>query len=190
MDGFDFTAHIDRLCRDMAARIPELGHIRMDCVALSFSQTRNGSAYGMYASVTPLRFEGGSTELVRRGRRWTVQRIVGPAGREMLYVLNFYLPRYLNLPWREKLATVAHELWHISPLCDGQLRRFAGRCHAHGSSQRAYDARVERLVDAYLATEPDADLIEMLRADFDTLRQRYGPVRGQRVRVPKLIPLE
>ena len=174
----------------MVARVADLRHVEMDRVALSFSQTRNGSGYGLFASVTPLRFDDGRAQTVRRGRRFAMQRILGPDGREMLYLLTFYLPRYLNLPWREKLTTVAHELWHISPRCDGRLRRFAGRFYAHGHSQKAYDARVERLVEAYLADSPEPELLAVLRADFATLRRRHGRVTGQRIRTPKLIPVD
>ena len=39
----------------------------------------------------------------------------------MLYLLSFYLPRFLKLPWREKLATVIHELWHVNPQFNGDL---------------------------------------------------------------------
>jgi len=188
--GFDFTAWAERLCRDLTRRVPDLRHIRMDWVALSFSQSRSPGRHGLYASVTPLRFPGGEPHITRRGRRWGVQRILGPDGREMLYLMTFYLPRFLNLPWREKLTTVAHELWHIGPESDGQLRRFAGRCHAHGHSQKAYDARVEELVDCYLAAHPPAELLAPLRHDFRHLRQQYGRVTGQRIRAPKLIPLD
>ena len=64
----------------------------------------------------------------------------------MLYILNFYLPRFLDLPFREKLTTMLHELWHIGPKFDGDVRRLGGRCFAHGSSQKQYDAHVEALL--------------------------------------------
>ena len=89
----------------------------------------------MFASLTPLRFAGGQRHTLRRGRQWTLQRVCED-GREMLYILNFYLPRFLDLPLDEKLTTVVHELWHIGPRFDGDLRRFGGRCYAHSGSQK------------------------------------------------------
>ena len=86
--------------------------------------------------LTPLRFEGGRLTSVRRTGRWTIERLYDEAGREMLYLLSFYLPRFLEHPLREKLATVVHELWHIGPGFDGDLRRHPGRCYAHSHSQR------------------------------------------------------
>ena len=91
-------------------------------VAVSFSQARSGTRAGMYATLTPLRFPGGRIHTVRRGRKWGMQKVKDHNGEEMLYILNFYLPRFLDLPFREKLDTVVHELWHIGPKFDGDLR--------------------------------------------------------------------
>ena len=134
----------------MVARLEELRHIDLSRVGIGFCQTRRQGRFGMHASLTPLRFPGGQAQRVRRGRTWRIQR-VELDGREMLYLLNFYLPRFLDLPFAEKLTTVAHELWHIGPRFDGDLRRFGGRCYAHSGSQRRYDAYVGRLVDRWLA---------------------------------------
>ncbi|MBN2296859.1 MAG: hypothetical protein JXM70_30820, partial [Pirellulales bacterium] len=132
--GFDFTAHMRRLCDDIVARLPQLAHIDLDLVAISFSQTRKAGRYGMHASLTPMRFHGGSTRTRRRGQVWEIQRLVDGSGREMLYILSFYLPRFLELGFREKITTVIHELWHINPKFDGDVRRYGGRCYAHSSS--------------------------------------------------------
>ncbi len=188
--GLDFTHPMRHLCEDMVARLDRLGHIDMARVAISFSQTRKATGYGMHASLTPMRFAGGQPHTIRRGREWGVQRLYGPDGREMLYILNFYLPRFLNLRFREKLTTVVHELWHIGPNFDGDVRRFEGRCFAHGSSQKKYDAMVDVLVDRWLSARPPESICEFLRGDFRDLITRYGPIIGQRVPTPKLFPLE
>ncbi|MGA2618977.1 MAG: hypothetical protein ABSF26_15310 [Thermoguttaceae bacterium] len=187
--GFDFTLHAGRVCRDMVARLPDLRHIDMSLVGLSFSQARKGGRGGMYASLMPLRFAGGRSFTVRRGRKWTLQR-VAVDGRDMLYLLNFFLPRFLDLPLGEKLTTLVHELWHIGPRFDGDLRRFAGRCYAHSGSQRNYDAHAARLVQRWLALGPPPELLEFLRLDFRGLAARHGGVFGRRFSAPKLVPLE
>jgi len=174
----------------MVDRVRQLGHIEMGRVAISFSQTRKASGYGMYASLTPMRFDGGQTHTVRRGQKWGVQRLHGPNGREMLYILSFYLPRFLNLKFREKLSTVVHELWHISPNFDGDVRRFDGRCFVHGSSQKKYEATVDRLVDRWLSARPPASICEFLRGDFHSLTARHGRVFGQKFATPKLFPVK
>ena len=188
--GFDFTQHIRGVCDDMVARLDSLRHIDMSRVAVSFSQTRRTGPVGMFASLTPLRFAGGQPHTVRRNRRWTIQRVCSPDGREMLYILNFYLPRFLDLPFREKLATTLHELWHIGPKFDGDLRRLGGRCFAHGSSQKKYDAHIEALLSRWLSLEPPETIFEFLRPNFRELMARHGRVFGRRVPPPKVVAVD
>jgi predicted metallopeptidase len=188
--GFDFTLHMRRLCDDIIHRLPELRHVDLSRMAISFSQTRKAVDHGLYAALTPLRFAGGSRHTVRHGRKWTVQRLVDPSGRDMLYVLTFYLPRFADQGFRHKLTTVVHELWHVSPRFDGDLRRFGGRCYAHTGSQKQYDAKVERLTDHWLSLEPPAHVYDFLRYDFRELVRRHGKVYGVKIPVPKLIPME
>ena len=188
--GFDFTLHMRQLCADMAARLEHLRHVDMARVAVSFAQTRRADNLGLFASLTPLRFAGGQLQTVRRKRRWSIQRLYGDDGREKLYILNFYLPRFLDLPFREKLATALHELWHIGPKFDGDIRRLDGRCFAHGSSQKSFDAHVEALLDRWLGLGPPEQLFDFLRSGFREWTARHGRVFGRRVPVPKLIALD
>jgi hypothetical protein len=185
--GFNFTDHIGRVCADMAARIDDFRHVDFSRVAVSFRQTRKRVSHGLYASLTPLRFAGGAAHTIRRGQKWAMQR-VEVDGREMLYLLNFYLPRFLDLSFREKLTTIAHELLHIGPGFDGDLRRFAGRCYAHSHSHAEFDARAEQLAQGWLALAPDPSLYGFLQLDFRRLHSLHGRVHGRRIAAPKLIP--
>jgi predicted metallopeptidase len=185
--GFDFTLHIRRLAQDISRRLPELSHVDLSQVAIRFCQARKAVPYGIQASLTPLRFENGALTTRRLGRTWSIQRVLDDSGREMLYLLSFYLPRFLELPWRGKLATVIHELWHISPEFNGDLRRHPGRCYAHSHSQRQYDLRVEQLVDRWLGLGPPEELHAFLKHNFRELDRLHGPIYGLTIPSPKLI---
>lgn len=186
--GFDYTGQMRLVCQHISESMPELGHVDMNRVAVSFAQARQRTSWGMYASLTPLRFPGGSVVGNRRGRHYAIQQIVDRSGREMLYILTFYLPRFQDQSHREKLITIFHELWHISPDFDGDLRRHEGRCYAHTHSQAEYDAQMAVLVDRWLQVNPPADLIAFLEHDFRSLQTLHGPVYGVKVPRPKLIP--
>ena len=185
--GFDFTRHIRALAGDISSRVPRLQHINLERVSVAFSQTRKRVMYGMQASLTPLRFEQGARVGIVRGRRVKVQQLYDARGVEMLYILTFYLPRFLDLEFREKLSTIVHELWHISPQFDGDLRRHEGRCYAHGHSQAAYDAQVEELLAEYLAGNPPPHLQAFLHFDFNELQLRHARVFGSRIPRPRLL---
>lgn len=185
--GFDFTGKIRALCVDISSRLDEFSHVDMTRVAVRFCQTRRAGRFGVQASLTPLRFAGGATESVRRGRVWTVQKVVDLDGREMLYLLSFYVPRFLDLPFEEKLATICHELWHIGPAFDGDLRRHAGRCYAHGRSEKQFHAEMQVLANRWLQRSPTDDLYAFLRLRFAELQRQHGPIFGTRIATPKLL---
>ena len=185
---FDFSAAMSALCRDIAGRVGEFGHVRVDEVAVTFAQARRRVSHGLQAKLTPMRFENGALFARRAGRSWTVERLYH-GNREMLYILTFYLPRFLDHSFREKMITVFHELYHISPRFNGDIRRMSGRCHVHSHSQQEYDRLMERFVDHYLSLAPPPDVYGFLKKKFRQLSARHGGVVGLQVPVPKLVPL-
>jgi len=56
--GFDFTAHIRRLCTDAVSRLPQLVHIDFAHIATAFAQTRKRTSHGLYASLVTSRWVG------------------------------------------------------------------------------------------------------------------------------------
>jgi hypothetical protein len=174
----------------MVGRLPEFGHIDLAQVAFSVTQARKAVPHGLYASLTPMRFSAGGRQTVIRGRPYRVAPLLDSQGREILYILGFCLPRFLNSSLEEKLSTTLHELWHISPQFDGDLRRHDGRCYAHGYSQRDYNGRMDRLAQRWLVRDPPAHLYSFLQWSFDELVAEYGGVIGTRIAAPKLIPME
>ena len=185
---FDFTAAMARLCNDVSDRCEALAHVDMARTLVTISQARNRHPYGTMAKLTPLRFERGGRTAVRGGRLYGCQSVVH-GGVEMLYVVTFVLPRFQDQTPREKLVTIFHELYHISPAFDGDIRRFPGRCHAHTGSQAGYDAHMGELVDEYLSCRPPRGLYDWLSLDFDALCERHGRVTGLKIPVPKLLPI-
>jgi hypothetical protein len=186
---FDFTTAMRRLCVDITQRVDEFAHVNMDHVCVAFAQARRRVSHGLQAKLTPLRFEDGRLTEMRRGVEWTVQRVFH-GEREMLYILTFYLPRFLDHCLREKLITVMHELYHISPRFDGDIRRLPGHYHVHSHSQAEYDRQMGVLVDGYLAQRPPVELYGFLERDFRTLATTYRRVVGVKVPIPKLVPVK
>lgn len=189
MTTLNLTGELEGLIADISARMEEFRHIDTQKVLLCVSTTRSGGVHGTYAKIHPLRFENGSrTAVIRRGRRartCEMPRITWKE-QEMLYVIYFLVPRFLNLPLREKLITILHELYHISPSFNGDLRRFPGRNYAHGSSRKAYNACIEKLVDAYLRMPGSDQKIAFLDGDLESLRTRHRMVVGRKMPMPRI----
>jgi len=184
----DLSASLATLADDLCRRLPELAHIDPQRLVFGLVRSRAAGAHGVYARIAPLRFAGGAAELVRRrGRHLEIWRqpTLLHEGREILYLLHFFVPRFLRLPLERKLATVVHELYHISEACDGDIRRFPGRNFAHGASRSAFNRIVERMVARYLASDVAPDLLAFLQLDEPGWLQRDYRLTGLSVPLPR-----
>jgi predicted metallopeptidase len=183
---FDFCGHVRRLCADVVRQTPELRHIDVSRVLIGVVQARSARRHGLQARVTPLRFRGGALTRTRRGVTYQVQRVVVD-GLEMLYLMAFCLPRFLDQQFDDKMITLLHELYHIGPAFDGDLRRHEGRCTLHTHSKRRYDAYMAHLARAYLSNGAERLLHEFLRLSFAQLQHRHGRIAGVATPRPRLI---
>ncbi len=189
MPVLNLTQELERLIADIARRMEEFGHIDPERVMVCVSSTRGGGIHGTYAKIHPLRFENGSRTTSVRRRRGTLVYEIPPVTRrgvEMLYVIYFLVPRFLNLPLREKLITIFHELYHISPEFDGDIRRFPGKNYAHGSSREKFNALMSDIVGSYLESADVHAGVGFLEGDLAEIRSRHGSIVGRRLAAPRL----
>ena len=175
-------------CRDVRLRVPALAHLVPERILFALSRSRAAGSHGVYARIVPLRFAGGDRELRRRRRgcleTWRLPEL-HHEGEEILYLIQVMVPRFFRLSRREKLATLLHELYHVSPRCDGDLRRFPGRNYAHGHSRKAFQQQVEALLDGYLATAPPASLLRTFDIREADWQQGLIAIKGLQVPLPR-----
>ncbi|MHB0998156.1 MAG: putative metallopeptidase [Armatimonadota bacterium] len=181
---FNFTSAMEELVNHIVKTSPSFSHIQTDKVIISFNQTRTSGTHGVYASVVPLRFENGSRTTVRRKRTYSMPEIIID-GREMLYIVYFALPRFLDLNFETKLMTVFHELYHIGPEFNGDIRRFPGKNYAHGHSRAKYNEQMKVFVNDYLSLPGSREAAEFLNNSFADLMRQYSSVTGRKVRLPR-----
>ena len=191
-----FIESLSLLMLDICARLPELSHVRLPQIQLVASSCRSRRNSGVLAYVLPLKFSGGRpVEIIVRGNRTYHYAIIPtflPGGAELLYSVHFLMPRFLNLSPEEKIATIIHELYHIHPDFNGDLRRFPGG-RLHGPTQRQYHEKVAGLTQRYRKAAPSILNLELLRLGHRQFEKRFGPIRvagrpkGSR---PKLLKVE
>lgn len=189
LPGYDFTEAMRQLCTDIVLRVPTFQHINLTSVLISITPSRNRKGYGLLARLTPMRFRNGAT-LQRRGRTLFQPQRYFVNGHEMLYILTFCVPRFWNQTLSEKLITIFHELYHISPAFDGDLRRHDGRYALHSHSKHAYDTHMAELVQDYLKMHPKLSQYDFLKYRTSELLQRHGSVTATSVPRPHMIPVK
>ncbi len=174
------TRAVRRLVRDVAARVPELAHVRSSRVLVVAGEARRASR----ATIRPAHFK----ETRRRSDAGTRKKpLIRVKGRKILYVITLRPLWFLDSTPRERIATIVHELYHASTRFDGTLHR--GRRHSLLPVE-AYDRRVRALVDRYLAEAPE-EIVAPFSADGlvrarmwlerPTASYREDDYRGRRV---------
>jgi predicted metallopeptidase len=131
------TLAVKRLVRDVAARIPELAHVRASRVLVVAGEARRASR----ATIRP----------AGPGRRAPGRPVIRVKGRTILYVITLRPLWFRESTPEERIATVLHELYHASRRFDGTLHR--GRRHA-SLPKPAYDRKIRALLGRYLAVAP------------------------------------
>jgi predicted metallopeptidase len=166
--GFDYTAQLSHVVADVARTLDAFAHVRADEVLVTFGRSKGQTPFGLYARVVPL----GVGQYHYRGRPYR-------------YLMAIFLPRFHDQPLEDKVLTIVHELYHLSPRFDGRLRVVGGVPGGHGPSRRAYDEGLRPLARRYLELRGDASHLAFLKIPTNKLFAAQGPVRGLYVRMPR-----
>lgn len=180
---FSYTDALKSVLELIVAEVELFSHVRLEEVAVSYAQARSRSMWGIYAKLVPLRFEGGKLEGVQDGFRWEVDPFTFQ-GRDVLYVLYVYLPRFHQQSFPNKLLTLFHELYHVHPEMNGDLRRFPGPNAFHGTSREWYDDQLRPEVDRFLERHGSDPVLDFLREDLERLSERHQGISGLQIRQP------
>jgi hypothetical protein len=145
-------------------------------VSIGRSKGRAGgrSRVGVWAYVVPLRTHS------HTGRVRLVSTDLEQDFPDALYQMCFMFPRFGVLSAKERVETVVHELYHIHPSLNGELRTFAGAHRHHGPTPRAYNLKVSQLTAEALESLPWLEQHPLLLMKQDEFEARDA----RRLRTP------
>ena len=129
----DFSAHVTLLLEHIVRTMPEFRHLVPSRILVVAGEARRASR----ATVKPLAFPGGR-RVDAIGRR---KPLVKVHGRRMLYCITLRPPYFRRGTARDRVATLLHELFHISTDFDGTLEH----AHTHAELGRAFERRFRPL---------------------------------------------
>ena len=181
---FNYTQAVKDVVKDIIRHVPAFRHVKISTILFSFAKARQRTDHGVYAKIVPLRFEKGKN-VVKEGKKtmmtpkWTFRDKI------YLYILYVYMPRFHDQSLYGKIMTLIHELYHISPECDGDLRRFPGKRY-HGYSEEAYERTIEPWVRQYLEKREDAEVLDFLRIRTEDIEKKLGKLTGLHVQLPTM----
>ena len=141
----NLTLAVKRLVRDIARRLPELSHVRASRVLVVAGEARRTSR----ATIRPAHF--GASRRRAAGPGGAVKPLVRIKGRKILYVITLRPLWFVASTPEQRVATILHELYHVSTRFDGTLHR--GRRHGRLPLAQ-YNRRVRALAREYAAVAP------------------------------------
>jgi hypothetical protein len=199
----NYTERMALLMEDVVQRTPSLSFISLPEVLL-FGRFGRADAEGAFATCHCLTlptsdpgyffWKDRATGELTRQSEWFITKspTVRIGSTQIKYLISFVLPRFCNQslthsrkgeryagapPWVAKLDTLVHELYHIDPEQAG-LRRV--KCADGSDSERSHGPHfyedVARIVNSYLASQPNPELVGFLEHDFHALTARFGGV--------------
>jgi len=172
-----YVASLNELIKDISEKVGELSYIDSEQVAVGFKRSRESAVEEVWAEITGLEDEYNGTIQRREGRieKYFASKNLMVNGIPIKYVVDLYVPVFFSLSFKEKLSTVFHELYHINPKFDGNLRFFKGKGYKHGPSLEKYDKYMEYLVEKYMRLSPQAaEFLNKCHSELSEFCQKGG----------------
>jgi hypothetical protein len=138
----DFSLAVHALMAHISATMPEFRHIKAAKILVVSGEARRASR----GTVKPMHF-GNGTRIDEFGRQKPVVKI---KGKRVFYTITLRPLFFRKSTARERVATILHELFHISEEFDGTLH--SGRRHDEAGDH--FDAEFEPLEKKYWKLVP------------------------------------
>ncbi|MBN1533671.1 MAG: hypothetical protein JXA20_13460 [Spirochaetes bacterium] len=164
-------------------------HVAIDSILVCVSSNKRSGRGGSYGKLVPLRFINGQEFIQHNRRMYTIPRVYHNDAR-ILYLIYFYIPRFLDLPAGEKLHVIFHELYHIDPTFNGDIRRMGAVKSAHGFSKKHFDSLFQREAGRFQESIAHTEMHSILSLDSRGLYAAYETVVARRMKVPKPVMID
>ncbi len=183
-ESINITDVLTLIIQDIQKRVETFSFLDMDRLTVCIASNRKNSRGGIYGKLVPLHFENGAKQVTYRGKIYSMPTVIRDSIRQK-YLIYFYMPKFFDLDAREKLRVIFHELYHISPDFNGDIRRMTKGKAAHGHSRKHFDSHFENELEIFFNYIKDTPYIRFLQLTGKDLFMIFNNVKGRRMKLPK-----
>ena len=183
-DTFNITDAFTLIMSEMIKRTDEFRLFDINRIMVCCGTNRNTSTGGIYGKLVPLKFENGIDIIKHRGYYYTIPKLT-INNIEILYVIYLYIPKFLDLPAEKKIDVMFHELYHINPEFNGDIRRMGKFKKAHGHSRKSFDEKYKEYAGSFYNYIKSTRFIEFLEMDSKSLKKEFPALSYRKMKVPK-----
>ena len=188
-DILNLTDMLSLLLNEMIIRTEEFSRFDINRILLCCSTNKKPDGGGIYGKLVPLRFENGSEIVSHQGRYYTIPKLrVG--NQEILYLMYFYIPKFFNLPAKEKVNVMFHELYHINPAFNGDIRRMGSVKKAHGHSKKSFEEKYIEYAEEFYRYVKDTPYYSFLNMSSRDHMNHFKKIQFRRMKSIKPVEIK
>jgi hypothetical protein len=186
LPSLNLTDVLTLIIAEIAGRVPSYRHVDPSRTLVCVGTNRNGRG-AIFGKLVPLRFRDGAETVRHGGRIYRMPRVLS-GDIEQLYVIYFYFPRFFDLEPFEKLRVIFHELHHIHPGFNGDIRRMGKVRASHGSSRERFESHFEDDLHAFHEYIRHTPYMNFLSLNTALMRGTFSRIKARRLKVPRPSP--
>jgi predicted metallopeptidase len=180
-DLINLTDVLTLIIHDMIKSTEEFKPFDINKILVCCASNRKDSKGAIYGKLQPLKFKDGSEIIKHNKKYYTIPKIV-LNNIEILYIIYLYLPKFLNLSIEDKINVMFHELYHISPEFNGDIRRMGKFKAAHGHSKKSFEANYIKYASNYFSKINGTPFYSFLQMSSEDLKKQFKVIKYRRIK--------
>jgi len=187
--SINLTDTLSLITHEMILRTEEFRKYDINRMLICCASNRSDSRGGIYGKLVPLKFEDGSDVIRYHGRLYSIPKIIHN-NMEIRYLIYYYHPKFFDLPAREKVNVMFHELYHINPEFNGDIRRMGKFKKAHGHSKKSFEKKYLDLAEEFYSYVKETPYHAFLDMNTRDLKNSFKKITCRRMKTFKPVLIE
>ena len=188
-ETINITDILTLIISDMIQSTDEFRSFDLNRMLICCASNRSDSRGGIYGKLVPLKFENGSDIINFRGKLYTTPKIVHN-NIEIKYLIYYYHPKFFDISAREKVNVMFHELYHINPEFNGDIRRMGKVKKAHGHSKKSFEEKYLDYADNFYSYVKETSYHAFLEMNSMDLQKSFKKIKCRRMKTIRPVPVE
>jgi len=155
-------------------------------ILIAGAKNKTGCKKGTYSKVIPMRFRDGASIIKYNEDKYCIPRLK-ISGIEILYIIYFFIPSFFELDPRQKIDVIFHELFHISPDFNGDIRRIGEKKYFHGYSSEKYTELFSDESETFYKYIMGTKYSYFLQMKFKDFQEHFKKIKMRKVKKPKAV---
>ncbi len=180
-DSVNLTDILTLIIHDMIKSTDVFKSFDLNKIIVCCASNRKDFRGATYGKLLPLRFKDGSEIIRHNGQIYSIPKVM-INGTEILYIIYFYIPKFFNLSVKDKINVMFHELYHINPDFNGDIRRMGEFKSAHGHSRKAFEEKYIEYADSFFYNIESTPYYNFLKMNSDEIKRSFKKITFRRMK--------